>query len=62
MTQTDGEIYHVTVLEEPILSKWLYYPKDCRFDAMLIKLPMAFFHRIQTKTFYNQYGNTKESF
>ena len=28
MTQTGGEIYHVTVLEEPILSKWLYYPKD----------------------------------
>ena len=26
--QTDGEIYHVHGLEESILSKWLYYPKQ----------------------------------
>ena len=26
--QTDGEIYHVLGLEEPILWKWLYYPKQ----------------------------------
>ena len=25
---TDGEIYHVHGLEESILSKWLYYPKQ----------------------------------
>ena len=43
--------------------KMIILPKRlCRFDAMLIKLPMAFFHRIQTKSFYNQYGNTEESF
>ena len=27
-TQTDGEIYHVLGLEESILWKWLYYPKQ----------------------------------
>ena len=27
-TQTDGEIYHVPGLEESILWKWLYYPKQ----------------------------------
>ena len=27
-TQTDGEIYRVHGLEESILSKWLYYPKQ----------------------------------
>ena len=28
MIQIDGEIYHVHGLEESILSKWLYYPKQ----------------------------------
>ena len=43
--------------------KMIILPKTLRrFDAKLMKLPMAFFYRIQTKTFYNQYGNTKESF
>ena len=32
-TQTDGEIYHVHGLEESILSKWLYYPKQS-IDSM----------------------------
>ena len=27
-TQTDGEIYHVLELEEAIIWKWLYYPKQ----------------------------------
>ena len=27
-TQTNGKIYHVTRLEESILWKWLYYPKQ----------------------------------
>ena len=30
---TDGEIYHVHGLEESILSKWLYYPKQS-IDSM----------------------------
>ena len=28
MTQTDGETYHVLGLEETILWRWLYYPKQ----------------------------------
>ena len=32
-TQTDGEIYRVHGLEESILSKWLYYPKQS-IDSM----------------------------
>ena len=32
-TQTDGEIYHVHGLEELVLSKWLYYPKQS-IDSM----------------------------
>ena len=28
MTRTEGEIYHVPGLEESILSKWLYYPRQ----------------------------------
>ena len=29
MTQTDGKIYHVLELVESIVSKWLYYPRQC---------------------------------
>ena len=32
-TQTDGETYRVHGLEESILSKWLYYPKQS-IDSM----------------------------
>ena len=28
MTQTDGEIYHILGLEESIMWKWLYSPKQ----------------------------------
>ena len=28
MTQTDGKIYHILRLEESILSKWVYYPRQ----------------------------------
>ena len=28
MIPTDGEIYHILGLEESILLKWLYYPKQ----------------------------------
>ena len=31
-----------------------------RFNAIPIKLPMAFFHRTRTKKIHNSYGNTKD--
>ena len=50
MTQTDGEIYHVLGLEESILWKWLYYTKTIyRFNAISIKLSMAFLTQLEQK-------------
>ena len=41
---TTGKIYHVLGLQQLIMSKWLYYPRQ-NTDSMQfpIKLPMAFF-------------------
>jgi len=35
MKHTDGEIYHLAWLEESVLWKWLYYPKQFT-DSMLV--------------------------
>ena len=59
MTQTDGRIYHVLGMEESILSKWLYYPRQSTDSVQsLIKLPTAFFTELEQKLF-NLYGNMK---
>ena len=56
----DGKIHHFLELEESILSKWLYYPRAIyRFNATLIKLSMAFFHKVRIIFFFNFLGNTK---
>ena len=48
---TDGEIYRVHGLEESILSKWLYYPKQ---SIDLMQSPSSYhgiFHRTRTNNF-----------
>ena len=45
---TTGKIYHVLGLQQLIMSKWLYYPRQS-VDSMqsLTKIPMAFFTELE---------------
>ena len=50
MTQTDGEIYHFLGLEESILWKWLYYPKQSTGSMQSLgNYQWHFFYRTRTK-------------
>ena len=55
MTQTDGKIYHVLGLEESILLKWLYHPKQSTDSVQSLSNYywhfFFFFYRIRTKKF-----------
>ena len=52
-TQTDGELFHVPGLEESILWKWLYYPKQSMDSMQSLSNPCQttndIFHRTRTK-------------
>ena len=51
MTQTDRKIYHVLGLEESILSKWLYYPRQPIDSMQPLSITNGIFHRTRTKNF-----------
>ena len=44
-TQTDGKIYHVHGLEELILLKWLYYPRQSTDSVQSLSNTFGIFHR-----------------
>ena len=59
MTQTDVDIHHVLGLEESILWKRLYYPKQSIGSMQSLSDYQFICHRIRTKNFC-LYGNTKD--
>ena len=44
MTQTDGNIYHILELEELILSKWLYHPRQPTDSVWFLSNYQCIFH------------------
>ena len=51
MTQTDGKINHVNELEELILLKWPYYPRQYTGSIQSCQNINGIFHRTRTNNF-----------
>ena len=51
MVQTDGKIYHVLGLEESILPKWLYYPRQSTDSMQSLSNYQWHFSQNQNKKF-----------
>ena len=49
--KSDGRIYHILGLEETILWKWLYYPKNLQIKYNPCQIINGIFHRIRAKKF-----------
>ena len=49
--QTDGEIYRVHGLEESILSKWPYYPKQSTDSMRSLSSYQRYFSHTRTNNF-----------
>ena len=58
MTQKNGKIYHVLGLEESILSKWLYYPKQSTDSVKSLSNYNDIIHNKNNSS--NVYGNIKD--
>ena len=60
---TDGELDHILGLEESILSKWLYYPKQSTNQCNSYQIINGIFHRTRTKhfTIYTETQKTTNS-
>ena len=54
------EIYFVFGLEDSILSKWLYYPKQSTYSMQSLSNYQWHFSQIRKKKIYNLYENTKD--
>ena len=51
MTETDGTIYHVLVLEESVVSKWLNIQSNLQIQCNPYQITNGIFHRTRTKYF-----------
>ena len=56
---TDGKIYHILGLDELILLKWPYYPRQPIDSMQFLSNYQWYFSQDQNKKLLNLYGNRK---